>query len=94
VTFSERAARRVEAAADLEAAIAAVGIAYAAYTRATGALEDRVGHDLARYLEVPIISIWRVRGWRGSFSGRIIGRPVTPAWIDVFEIEARVLTPR
>lgn len=50
----ELASAREHAAAELEAAIAALGVAYAAYEHTTQQLGDLVGLDLGRRLETPI----------------------------------------
>ncbi len=46
---------REQAAADLEAAIAALGVVYQHYARLTTALGDRLGADLTHRLELPIV---------------------------------------
>ena len=51
---SDLAARREESAAQLEAAIVAVGVAYRQYERATQALTERVGKDLFWQTEIAI----------------------------------------
>ena len=55
MTVAELARDREDAAAALEAAIVALGVALARYRQATAQLDERGGGDLDRYLEVPLI---------------------------------------
>lgn len=74
-TTDDLARARVQAAADLEVAIAALGIKYRAFTQTTDALEQQLGVDLARYLEVPIVLHLARAGLGGFLERRLTGTP-------------------
>jgi hypothetical protein len=71
----DQAVARVQAAEDLQVAIAALGAAYRAYQRATDALQQRAGEDLARYLEVPIILHLAQAGFASFLDRKLTGTP-------------------
>jgi hypothetical protein len=74
-TIQELAFEREQAAADLEDAIAALGVKHGRYQRVTQQLGDRMGADLTRRLEVPII-LHLVRAGLSAFLERkLAGRP-------------------
>lgn len=77
VTTEQLVAQRVQAAADLEAVIAALGVAYRAFSEATAALESRVGQDLTRYLEVPIVLHLARAGLGGFLERKLSGTPAS-----------------
>jgi hypothetical protein len=62
-------AAREHAAASLEAAIVALGVAYRDYARRTAALDARLHADLARPLELPI-ALHLARAGLGAFLER------------------------
>lgn len=75
LSVQDLARDRENAAADLERQIAALGVAHRKYQRTTQQLGDRVGADLARRLEVPII-LHLVRAGLSAFLERkLTGMP-------------------
>lgn len=73
---ADLARARADCADRLEAAIAALGVAYQAYSQATRAIELRLGLELARYLEAPIVVHLASRGALADFlERRLVGPP-------------------
>ncbi len=66
---------REEAAAQLEAAIVGLGLAYASYHRTTQQLGDRVNADLTRDLEVPITLHLAKAGLAAYLERKLQGEP-------------------
>lgn len=75
MTTHELAQAREQAAADLEAAIVALGVTCREYERLTTALGDRVQADLARRLEVPIVLHLARAGLSGFLERKLTGTP-------------------
>lgn len=75
VAVADLALARAEAAADLEQAIAGLGVAFNALERATKALELGVNVELTRYLEVPIVLHLTRAGLGGFLDRKLAGAP-------------------
>jgi hypothetical protein len=86
------AVARAQAAEQLEAAIRVLGTAYAAYTRATAALEARTQQDLGRYLENPIVLRLVQAGLSAFLERRLVGTPA--ALRALVEAQHRTLATR
>jgi hypothetical protein len=94
LTTPELARAREHAAADLDTAIAALGVAHEEYQRTTQQLGDRVGADLTRRLEVPIILHLAKAGLSVLLDRKLQG-PVAPLCDLVVDEHARLtLTDR
>jgi hypothetical protein len=89
LTTSALARARVDAAADLEHAIAALGKAWTHYAELTTELNDRTGEDLGQLLDVPIVLTFMHAGLSRFLERKLAGpKPSLQTLVD--EQQARL----